>query len=314
MTESAEHKFVKRCITDTLKKFSGTKLYQYEEADRKKFDIGCALTRDWSRPVVGQVLWRNTRGIEKDLRTLLTDPNSEIKLYAISASAAHEHAVLEILADYRNSGKYPDLFKLKIIKIPPDLDLNRDLQTLSVRKIIEGQIIDDILLNVVFSNISLIDFDLLARADSGDGVYLAILHSVATGKYPSMASLSRSLSLGVNCIREFMKYLLGLGLLESISPFASTYVVSQKGRILLSILEQLNQSFELDYFSAELILILSKLGCVPQQGKSTLLVDLEIPQGYIYPLLIIGLRRCSDKWGLSFDKITFSGSLTVDLR
>lgn len=314
MTESAEHKFIKICIADTLKNFSTTKLYHYEEADRNKYDIACALTRDWSRPLVGQILWRNSRGIEKDIRTLLNDLDSEIKLYAISASMAHEHAVMEILNDYKKSGKYLDLYKLKIIRIPPDLDLDKEIQIQSIRKIVENQIVDDILLNVIFANISLLDIDLLSRADGGDGIHIIILYSVATGKYSSLASLARSLDLGVTRIREIIKFLLGLGLMESTSPFASTYVVSQKGRVLLSILEQLDLSFKAENYSDELLLILHKLGCIPQQSKNTLLVDLSAPQGYIFPLLVMGMRNVSDRWDFRFDKTTCSGSLRIEVR
>jgi len=86
--------------------------------------------------MVGQVLWRNTRGVEKDIRTLLNEAESEVKLYAISSSVAHEAALMDVLDDYKKSGRYPDLYKIKIIRIPPDLDLDKEKELFSVRKIV----------------------------------------------------------------------------------------------------------------------------------------------------------------------------------
>jgi len=86
MPESPEHEFLKTRFNEVLRDFSSLKLYGFTETDRKRFDFSCLLERDWTRPVAGQVLWRHTDGIDKDVRTLLTDTESEIKCAAILES------------------------------------------------------------------------------------------------------------------------------------------------------------------------------------------------------------------------------------
>jgi hypothetical protein len=48
MAESAEHRFLSQCITNTLAQLSQSNLYAYAEAERRKFDFACELKRDWS--------------------------------------------------------------------------------------------------------------------------------------------------------------------------------------------------------------------------------------------------------------------------
>lgn len=75
MAESLEHEFLKNHFNLILQRFSNLKLYGFTETERKRFDLSCLLERDWTRPLVGQVLWRHSSGIDKDLRTLLCYSN-----------------------------------------------------------------------------------------------------------------------------------------------------------------------------------------------------------------------------------------------
>jgi hypothetical protein len=65
MAESPEHQFLKSEATKVLEDFSCLHLYGYTETDRKKFDFSCLLERDWSRPLVGQVLWKHSQETAK---------------------------------------------------------------------------------------------------------------------------------------------------------------------------------------------------------------------------------------------------------
>ncbi len=62
MAESPEHEFLSTAFLDTLSEFANSRLYTYREASRRKFDFACDLIRDWTRPLVGQTLWKHTEG------------------------------------------------------------------------------------------------------------------------------------------------------------------------------------------------------------------------------------------------------------
>mgnify|MGYP003577296244 CR=1 FL=1 len=98
-----EHQFLSESLNNSLSKFSNTSLFGVLEAQRKTFDFACVLERDFSRPLVSQVLWSNFQGIEKDLRTLLTDHNSKIKTYLFKDSISARAKIEEILTSYKFS-------------------------------------------------------------------------------------------------------------------------------------------------------------------------------------------------------------------
>lgn len=313
MPESDEHKFIKKCITDALYNFSKTKLYEYSEADRNKFDFACTLECDWSRPLVGQVLWRNRRGIEKDIRTLINDSDSDIKVYAISTTLSHESAFIEVMNDYKKSDRYPDLFKVRPIRIPENIDLDKDIDRKNVNEIIRSQIVDDILFNIVFGRLTPEDLNLLLTAGNNCCIEIALLYKIATNNFSSLASLSRSMRTSSTPIRESLPFLVGLGFLES-SPFSAKYKVSLKGRVLLDLFRQIYQSFEHLKFSEELLFIMDKLDCVPQKSTTELQFDLENRRGYIYPQIVISLMRAASMWDCDFLNFSHNGSLTVEIK
>ncbi|MBD2022975.1 hypothetical protein, partial [Leptolyngbya sp. FACHB-711] len=115
MAESPEHEFLKNQANLVLNEFSSLKLYGFTETNRKTFDFSCLLNRDWSRPLVGQVLWKHIEGLEKDIRTLLADTESEIKVYVASDTIKHHTTFEEVVSDYRRTGRFNDLFRLKPI-------------------------------------------------------------------------------------------------------------------------------------------------------------------------------------------------------
>jgi hypothetical protein len=92
--------FLKDVVVDVLRDFSKLELYGLVEADRKRFDFSCGIERDWTRPLVRQVLWKNERGIDKDLRLLLSDETSEVKVYVVRDNAANRLALDEVLQDF----------------------------------------------------------------------------------------------------------------------------------------------------------------------------------------------------------------------
>src|SRR5215475_13999794 len=62
-----------RALDAVLHRIARTRLIGVSEAERRKFDYSAVLLRDFSRPLVSQVLWSHVEGVEKDVRTLLHD-------------------------------------------------------------------------------------------------------------------------------------------------------------------------------------------------------------------------------------------------
>lgn len=152
--ESAEHQFLKTEFLKVLDHFSSLNLYGFTETSRKKFDFSCTLKRDLARPLVGQTLWSNYNGIEKDMRILISDTESEIKVYLAKDVVKYRSTFEEIINDFRKTEFGKELFKIKSIWLPPDFDADRIADQRLIKKILQSRIVQDILFNVVFGNLS----------------------------------------------------------------------------------------------------------------------------------------------------------------
>ncbi len=262
MAESAEHGFLKHAVNGVLETFSALKLYTFTETDRKLFDFSSLLERDWKRPVVGQVLWSHGEGVEKDLRTLAHDVDSEIKVYVAKDTIKYRQAFAEIITDYRRSGKYADLFKLKPIWVPADFDADRLGDQQLVVDHLRNVVVTDILFNVVFGNITAGDMRFVLYTSGVGGLQLAILHVIANDGFVNIAGLSTRLSISPGPIRERLLILAGADMIQT-PPNAIKYRVTPKGRVLLDIVKRVCAARSGSTMDPELDFVLTKLGCGP---------------------------------------------------
>lgn len=119
MSDGAEHNFISQALDKSLISFSETKLLGMQEAQRRTFDYGCVLLRDFSRPLVSQVLWTHQEGIEKDIRTLVFDGNSSLRLYFVRDTVKNRARIDETLRSYRDQPNVAPLLRgLRIIPVP----------------------------------------------------------------------------------------------------------------------------------------------------------------------------------------------------
>lgn len=259
MSESEEHKFLKSCTIDVINDFSNTKLFGFTETDRKKFDFSFLIDRNWDRPLVGQVLKGNISGIDKDIRTLVNDPESDIKLYIASNVSSHYTKFEEIISDLRRSNIDYELFKLRTIWIPSEFDAKDRKQRDSIYNRIKSQIIDDILFNIVFDGLSKEHLLHFSATSGSFGLQLAILYFIATEGFISIANLSKRVDKSTSPVREKLQLLHGIGLIDT--PIAALdYKLTPKGKVLLELIHQVFTGLNRSVFSAELSFILEKLG------------------------------------------------------
>jgi hypothetical protein len=111
--------------------------------------------RDSSRPLVAQVLWRHQEGIDKDLRTLLQDAESLVKVYFVKDTIRARSRIDEVLTSYRRNPATRDLLRgLRIIPVPSGFDADKENDRAWMAKHIEESVTSDVLFNIVFGGSS----------------------------------------------------------------------------------------------------------------------------------------------------------------
>lgn len=312
MPESPEHEFLKTCFNEILREFSSLRLYGFTETDRKRFDFSCLLERDWTRPVAGQVLWRNAGGIDKDIRTLLTDAESEIKVYLAADTVNHQSAFEETISDFRRSGKFGDLFRLKPIWIPSDFDADEDRQRSLVSEIVKSRIVEDILFNVVFGRIAGESIKLFLSASGIPGLNLVILHNIATQGFVNIATLAKRLAVSAGPIREKLPLLVGAGFIASPAPGALMFSETSKGRVFLDLVCRLAKELDSGEVSVELAYILAKLDCRPVSYAS-LSSNKEVFPKEAFIALVRTMSIASRNWGIDLRQIDRSKKIELSV-
>lgn len=309
MAESVEHLFLKDVATEILSDFSSTKLYGFTETERKKYDMSCLLERDWSRPLVGQVLWKHSDGIEKDIRTLITDKEAEIQLYVASDKVKHHALFEEVISDYRKSLYADQLWKLKTIWVPSDFDADNEEHRNIAKDIIKDQLVNDLLFNVVFGNLTKMDFIHFCYSTGTPGLNIAILHHIATKGFTNIKGLSKALDVSAGPIRERLALMQGIGVLET-PQGGINYQDTQKGRVLLELMSVVYSDTLSVSKNDELVYILNKLGAdVVDLELSTLIQEVfpKNPYEMLYMQMIFAIKT----WGISLLEIDYSTKITL---
>jgi len=255
MAEGPEHAFLKEKFIEVLYDFSQLKLYGFKETERKKFDFSCTLTRDWSRPLVGQTVWKNTKGMDKDIRLLISDKESEIKAYLARDTIEHRLLLEEVVSDFRKVTP-KQLFKLKVFWITQDFDADEVAQRNLVFDNLRNLIVKDILFNVVFGNLLPQDLELFLDVSGIVGLNIALLCEIATNGFFNIPDMSKRLHTSKGPIREKLILLKSRELLKG-----DFNEITPKGRALFDIIGRLRQELQAENLSPELQYILTKLGC-----------------------------------------------------
>jgi hypothetical protein len=234
MAESDEHRFLSATFLETLDQLSRSRLYGYTEADRKLFDFGCLLERDWTRPLVGQTLWSHVPGVDKDLRSLLTADDAEVWAYVARDTVQSRSLIGEAVRQYAATQYRDQLHRLRVFWIPSDFDADSEEHQRLVRALLWDRVSQDILLNVVFGNLSSDDIRFFLSGSGIIGLQFATLYAIATFTWGNYVSLATHLSVSRGPVREKILTLLGTGFIWSPSGSA-LYFVTLKGRVFLEI-------------------------------------------------------------------------------
>lgn len=235
MAESPEHKFLSEETLRFFERSSQTRLFSLLESERKRFDFTCTLERDWTRPIVGQVLWRHVEGVDKDLRTLLADPEAEVCLYIAADTTKARTLWGQCVRDFFRLQPASSMSRLRTVWVPPDLDLDSEEDRGAIQRLLADSLAEDVLLNVVLGQLSADSISQFSASTGSIGMDLAVLHAIATAGFVNLQRLSDRVGRSPAALRERLTRLTGCGFLTMPSAKASFYFTSLRGRVFLEL-------------------------------------------------------------------------------
>jgi hypothetical protein len=129
--------------------------------------------------LVAQVLWQHEHGLEKDIRTLLLDTDSSLKLYVMRDSARMRATLDDVLASYRND---PDLRGrlrgLKIFFVPGDFDADKEDQLQWLKRHLGYSFMQDISFAILFGGVTKHAVEVFLAHNGPFGLKYAILDEI----------------------------------------------------------------------------------------------------------------------------------------
>ena len=270
MALTAEHQFISLSLDTIITKYSKSLLFGINESQRRTFDYSCILLRDFTRPLVSQVMWGHSEGVEKDIRTLLHDVEASIKVYVVKDHTRNRARLEEIITSYKAQEPTKRLLAgLRIIFIPPDFDADKEYDREWLSKYLENRFSKDILFAIVFGHFTSFDFNMFAQHGGPIGLKYLILDEITKNSLQHMPTFKERIGYKTTgTIREALTMLSALGLVKTL-PASNAYFPALKGRLLLDLTRKV--LFEKQYcddWSDELKLVFSYLNVlVPTQEE-----------------------------------------------
>ncbi|MEU7971280.1 hypothetical protein AB0B48_04490 [Micromonospora sp. NPDC049089] len=217
---------------DVARDLSRSELYGYGEADRGTFDFACCLTANHARQVIGQTLTHHAAGIDKDLASLLLESTTDVPVYLYSYDARNEGRIQEFLHRARRS--LPDRVGLLRLFRYPAFDADIDSERTAVARAIRNQVLDDLVMNILFGRLQAADVSLFLQGTSISGLLLAALEHIALNGFFNFPELGRSLGANPTTLRPRVQTLLTAGLLVQM-PGNSMFSATPRAGIFLRI-------------------------------------------------------------------------------
>jgi hypothetical protein len=259
---TAEHSYLAQQIDVALRSASEVALMGVVESDRRRFDYSVTCLRDLSRPLVAQVLWTHVDGVEKDLRTLLHEPDARIKLYVVRDGLRVRQRIDEVVTSYR---RMPDLLPLlrglRILFVPPDFDADRLGDQAWMATFLRNTISRDVLFNIVFGNLDAQTFAVFSDHGGPLGLKYAVLDEITRNGLDHTPTFTARLGYRTSGpIREAIAMLNASGLIRRLEGSVCC-LPTAKGRALLDFSRlMLFESSTRGEWSTEAAMMLSMLG------------------------------------------------------
>ncbi|WP_157090985.1 hypothetical protein [Nocardiopsis listeri] len=255
---SPEHEFLTWAALDAISNASKSQLFKYCEAGRKKFDFACDITRVWSKAISGQTIWKHDRdGIDKDLRTLLSDPDSSANVYVARDSMKTRARLSEVVSDYRNSPMRDRLARLRVFWIPEDFDADNEVARLQVKGILDEEIRRDLLMHVALGGLNSEDV-LNVTLSRRFGMPIWMLAYLASNPVGNYTRWKKDTDFSVAILKEEALRLELSGMVDRAGGFnshewdfagwPSIYRLTEKGKAMLDIASRLHDQMQNEFF------------------------------------------------------------------
>lgn len=237
---SPEHEGVAKAIDQVFQDLNETALIGVFEGERRTFDYSILLHRDLRRPLVAQVLWKHDHGLEKDLRTLLFDEGSTIKLYALRDSTRIRATLDDVLTTYRRDPQIRQrLIGLRLVFIPPDFDADKEDDHVWLRSFLAASFSKDIAFGVLFGGLTKRILDVFINHNGPFGLKYAILHEIGKNGLVHTPTFKERLGYRTSGpIREVLTMLNAAGLIRNWRS-SVVYFPTLRGRFVLDFTRRL---------------------------------------------------------------------------
>lgn len=235
MADSAEHKYISQSLDRALRSYSETRLMGLSEAERRKFDYGCMILRDATRPLVSQVLWGHEEGIEKDMRTLIFEEGSSLKLYFVRDKIKNRAKIDDIMQNYRQNPQISSMLRgLKIVPVPEDFNADSLRDQAWMDKYILETVSSDLLFAVVFGKLTTHDVRTFSLHGGPLGLKIAALQVIDSIGFQHGPTFEQDVGSKGSPLREVIAMLTGVGFV--VSPGNSIQrLPTIKGRFMLDL-------------------------------------------------------------------------------
>ncbi|KAA5825428.1 hypothetical protein F1721_32850 [Saccharopolyspora hirsuta] len=236
MAESPEHKFLSEAVLEIAQEVATSRLYGYREADRRKFDFSCDLATSWKKLISGQTVWKHAEGIDKDIRTLLSDVESDVLVYIARDTIKNRSTLRESVSDFKNTALAEKISRLRVFWIPEGFDADREDHRILVYGDLKESISKDLLLYTVLGGISSGDIASFTNWCNASGRALGALVEIGRSGFQNNTALAKALEMRADRTKEWVILLSATGFIERERETAgAVYRISPKGQALLDI-------------------------------------------------------------------------------
>jgi predicted transcriptional regulator len=237
MAESTEHAFLSDSVLSIMDEVSTSHLYAYKETERKRFDFSCDLATNWKRLMSGQTLWKHVEGIDKDVRILLSDAESDILIYVARNTMKNKATLHEVVSDYKKTELRGKLPRLRVFWIPESFDADKDDDRSLIYQDLKESMSKDLLLSIVLGGITPKDVHEFATWSGTVGVTFAVLTEIDRAGFGNYTRLGKTLNIGAALAKDRIIRLSLTGFIGRSDPntTGSIYEVTAKGKTIIDL-------------------------------------------------------------------------------